>query len=124
MNIVLWILQVLLAVKLLGVATTHGIRRAKISERDGSQMADRKNRRVLSVTALACILASLGLTLPGAFVALRSTAPVSAAAVAVMMIPAIRFHIRCRKKPNTVADLALIAVAAFTAYGRWILPPI
>jgi TRAP-type C4-dicarboxylate transport system permease small subunit len=124
MNTVLWILQVLLALKLLGVAYTHGILRVKVSVRNGSQMVDRKIRRVLSVTAMACILASLGLTLPGAFVTLRSITPVSAAAVAIMMIPAVRFHFRCRKKPNTVADLALIAIAAFTAYGRWILSPI
>jgi len=48
----------------------------------------------------------------------------AAALLAVMMLASIGFHLASREKPKIVADLILFAMAAFLAYGRWVIAPL
>jgi hypothetical protein len=40
-----------------------------------------------------------------------------------MMLLAVGFHVACRETPNIVVGLILFALAAFVAYGRWVIAP-
>jgi hypothetical protein len=40
------------------------------------------------------------------------------------MLMAVGFHVACRESPNTVVSLILCALAAFVAYGRWVVAPL
>jgi hypothetical protein len=50
--------------------------------------------------------------------------PWGAAFLAVMMLMSIGLHLVSREKPKIPADLVLLAIAAFVAYGRWIIAPL
>jgi hypothetical protein len=51
------------------------------------------------------------------------TAP-AAAVLAAMNLLSLFLHRMCREKPNLIPNLVLLAMAAFTAYGRWFLAPL
>jgi len=123
MNIVLWVLQVALAVKLVSVAYTHGIRPDPTKMQPGLQRLGAAARPLLILIALAAFLGGVGLVLPAATGILTWLTPWSAALLALMTLVAIGFHITCRESPNVVVGLVLFVLAAFVAYGRWVIAP-
>jgi hypothetical protein len=123
MNLVLWALQAILAIKLLSAAYTHGVRPDASKMQRGVVAYGAATRPLLVVIAGAVTLAAVALVVPG-LTGLHSSATVlAAAAVAVLMLVAIVFHVRCRDKPVPWVGLVLAAMAAFVAYGRWALVP-
>jgi hypothetical protein len=124
MNLVLWVLQVILAIKLLSAAYTHGVRPDHSKMQRGFVAYGEATRSILVVVAAVVTLAAAALVVPG-LTGLHPTATVlAAAAVAVMMLVAIAFHLRCREKPVPWVGLVLAAMAAFVAYGRLALVPL
>jgi len=67
---------------------------------------------------------SPGLVFPAAFGILPWITPLSAALLAVLMIPGIVLHIRCRERTNVIAGVVLFVLAAFLVYGRLVLSPL
>jgi uncharacterized membrane protein len=49
--------------------------------------------------------------------------PLAALLLAIMMVLAIGFHLRRREYPNLIINIILLALAAFVAYGRFVLVP-
>jgi len=43
--------------------------------------------------------------------------------LAILIIISIIIHILSREKPLIVADIILLAMAAFVVYGRWMFAP-
>jgi len=123
MNIVLWVLQVALAVKLVSVAYTHGIRPDPTKMERGLQRLGAAARPLLTLIAVAAFLGGVGLVLPALTGIMTWLTPLSAAALALMMLVAIGFHVACRETPNVVVGLVLFVLAAFVAYGRWVIAP-
>jgi len=41
-----------------------------------------------------------------------------------MMLAGVGLHIACREGPIILVGLVLCALAAFVAYGRWVLAPL
>jgi hypothetical protein len=70
------------------------------------------------------ILGALGLILPAATGILPWLTPLAAAALALVMLLAASFHATRREYPNLTGNLVLLLVAAFVAYGRWVLAPL
>lgn len=124
MNTVLWILQVILCIKFVSVAYTHGLRRDKVEMRQAMQKIGAAAPPLLTLVSLGMFLAGVGLILPAAREAVSWIAPWAAALLAVMMLASIGFHLASREKPKIVADLILFAMAAFLAYGRWVIAPL
>jgi hypothetical protein len=122
-NIVLWIVQAILAIKLLTTAFTHGLRHDKPTLREAIQKYGLGAGPMLYLAALGTLLVALGLVLPGLLGAGWLVSPMAAAA-AVMLLVSIYFHIRAREKPNIIVSIILCALAAFVAYGRWALAPL
>jgi protein-S-isoprenylcysteine O-methyltransferase Ste14 len=123
MNIVLWVLQAILGIKFISVAFTHGIRHDQTQMRQSIQKMGQIARPLLIVIAILTLLGSVGLIVPAAFGVLTWVTPLTAAILAALMLVSIVFHINCREKPNTIADIILFAIAAFVAYGRWVISP-
>lgn len=124
MHIALWVLQVALAIKLASTAYTHGLHRNRTSMQMGLQRLGAVGRLVLIVTALCSFAGALGLVVPGAIGVAPWLTPWSAALIALLMLVAACFHIRCRREPKVWVSLVLCALAAFVAIGRWVLAPL
>jgi uncharacterized membrane protein YphA (DoxX/SURF4 family) len=116
-NVVVWVLQVLLAVAFFAHGCLLLFPPAAIVE----QMNASLPRWFQLFLGVAEVLAAVGLTLPG----LTRIQPwlVSAAAVGLMivMISATIFHTMRGEVSSAVTTAVLLAIATFVAYMRW--PP-
>jgi putative oxidoreductase len=120
MNIVLWIVQLLLAVAFL----LHGLMMLVPPPEIAVQMNATLPRWFSLFIGVAEVLATVGLTLPG----LTRVAPflVTWAAVGVMIVTASAtvFHLIRSEMSSAAITLVLLAMATFVAYGRQRLVPI
>ena len=123
MNTVLWIVQVVLAVKLLSSAYTHALRPDPAKMQRGMQRLGTAARPLLIVIALCMVLGAFTLVLPAALGIWLWLTPWAAAGLAVLMLVGVWFHVRCRENPKIVVGLVLFALAAFLAFGRWVIAP-
>ena len=119
MNIALWIIQVLLAF----VFIAHG--RLMVfpaataqSGMDYILAIPMGFRRFVGV---AESLGGIGLILPALTRILPWLTPLAAMGLVIVMIGAVIFHIPRKEYPNIVFNLVLLALAAFVAYGRFVL---
>jgi hypothetical protein len=119
MQLVLWGFQIILSIKLLTVAYTHGLRQDKAEMRQAIQKLGNFSRPVLYLVTVGALLACGGLLLPLARGFWPWLTPWTALGVAVALLVSIIFHVRGRAKPNIFVSLILGAMAAFVAYGRW-----
>jgi uncharacterized membrane protein YphA (DoxX/SURF4 family) len=124
MNIVLWIAQVLLGFSFLAAGYNHGFNSEKARSQQGMQWMDAVPKGLLTFIGIAEILGGIGLIAPAATGILSWLTPLAAAALALVMLLAMGFHAVRREYPNIVFNLVLFAVAAFVAYGRWLIAPL
>jgi hypothetical protein len=122
-NVFFWILQIILGIKFLSVAFTHGFPMSQAKMLEGMERASAGTRRLMPLVAIGVLLGSVALILPPLLGVLPWLAPAAAALLALMMLLAVRLHISCREAPKVVVSLILFALAAFTAYGRWVIAP-
>ena len=120
MNTLFWALQIILAIKLVTVTFNHGLRPDPVKMQRGRERFGAAARPLLLTVATLALLAGLGLVLPAA----SGFLPWTASAVALMMLIATGFHLRCREEPKVWVSLILFALAGFLAYGRWMISPI
>jgi uncharacterized membrane protein YphA (DoxX/SURF4 family) len=120
MNIVLWILQSLLAL----VFLAHGLMMVFPPEAVAAQMNAALPRWLQLFIGTSEVLAAVGLTLP----AITRIQPwlVSAASVGLMivMICATVFHLQRGETSSAIVTLVLLAMSTFVAYMRWRVMPI
>ncbi|MGH2520898.1 MAG: DoxX family protein [Anaerolineales bacterium] len=124
MDIVLWIAQILLALAFLAVGYTHGFNSEKARSQQGMQWMGAVPKGLLTFIGIAEILGGIGLIAPAATGLLPWLTPLAAAALALVMLLAMGFHAMRREYPNLVFNLVLFGVAAFVAYGRWLIAPL
>ncbi len=79
---------------------------------------------LLTFTGVAEILGAIGLILPALTGILPWLTPLAALGLAVIMLLAAIFHLTRREYQNIVVNLVLLVLAAFVAYGRWVLVPL
>ena len=89
----------------------------------GGQRLGAWARPLLALIAVCMLLGGISLILPAVTGILIWLTPWAAALLALMMLFSVAFHIACREKPNIVVSLILCALAAFLAYGRWVIAP-
>ncbi|MBL8058461.1 MAG: DoxX family protein [Anaerolineales bacterium] len=124
MDTVLWALQIILAIKFATVAFTHGVRPDPVKMARGRQRLGAAARPLLTLIAAAVLLGGLGLILPAALGMWPWLTAWAAALLAGLMLAALGLHLACRDQPNSLVSLILFALAAFLAYGRWVLAPL
>ena len=120
MNILLWVLQVLLALAFFA----HG----GLFLFPPAAMVDQMNaslpRWFQLFLGVAEVLAAVGLTLPGLTRIQPWLVSCAAAGIMIVMICATIFHLARGETSSAVTTIVLLAMAAFIAYMRWRIAPI
>ena len=120
MNIVLWILQILLAAQFI----FHGW----IFVAPPPEMVDIMNAEFAPwlriFIGVAELLAAAGLILPSLTRILPWLTPLAAAGLMIIMISATGFHLYRGEIGNTVYTAILFLLVTFVAYMRWQVKPI
>jgi uncharacterized membrane protein YphA (DoxX/SURF4 family) len=120
MNILLWILQVLLALAFLAHGWLFLFPPASVVE----QMNASLPRWFQLFLGVAEVLAAVGLTLPGLTRIAPGFVPAAAAGIMIVMISATIFHFMRGEVSSGFTTLVLLALATFVAYMRWRVAPI
>jgi uncharacterized membrane protein YphA (DoxX/SURF4 family) len=120
MNIVLWVLQVLLAVAFFA----HGWLFLAPPPEIAVQMDASMPRWFQLFLGVAEVLAAIGLTLPGLTRILPWLVSWAAAGIVIVMISATIWHVVRGEMREAGITLVLLAMAAFVAYARHRVMPI
>ena len=120
MNIVLWVLQVLLAVAFFA----HGWLFLSPPPEIAAQMNALLPRWFQLFLGVAEVLAALGLILPGLTRILPWLVTWAAAGIVIVMVSATALHVVRGEMSSAAITLLLLAMAAFVAYMRHRVLPI
>lgn len=120
MNILLWVIQVLLALAFFAHGCLFLFPPASLVE----QMNATLPRWFQLFLGVAEILAAVGLILPGAVRIQPSLVSWAAAGVMIVMISATAFHLMRGELSSALTTFVLLAMATFVAYMRWRVAPI
>lgn len=123
MNIVLWVVQILLALAFLmagGMKVSQPIEKLK-KTMSWTGYASIGTVRLVGIVE---ILGALGLILPAVTGILPWLTPVAAIGLVLTMIGAAIVHIRLKEFAGLGAPLVLFLLALFIVYGRFILAPL
>jgi uncharacterized membrane protein YphA (DoxX/SURF4 family) len=120
MNVLLWVLQALLAVAFLA----HGW----LFLFPPAEMVDVMNAVIPPAfrvfIGVAEVLAAVGLTLPGITRVLPWLIPLAAAGLVIVMLAATILHGMRGEVGSAITTAMLLVVATFVAYMRWKVNPI
>jgi hypothetical protein len=122
MNIALWIIQIILAIKLITVSCTHGFQ-SKSTMQEAIQKMGKFSQPILYLVAVCTFIGAVGLILPGVLGSSPWITPGTAIVLSITLLFSIFFHIKYREKPKIFVSVVLFVFAAFIAYGRWKLIP-
>ena len=120
MNILLWVLQVLLALAFFA----HGWLFLSPPAAIVDQMNASFPRWFQLLLGVAEILAAVGLTLPGVARVQPWLVSRAAAGIMIVMIGATIFHVARGEVSSAATTAVLLAMATFVAYMRWRVAPI
>jgi hypothetical protein len=120
MNILLWVLQVLLAVAFFAHGCLFLFPPAAIAD----QMNASLPRWFQLFLGVAEILAAVGLTLPGLTRIQPWLVSWAAAGIMVVMISATILHVMRNEVSAAITTAVLLAIATYVAYMRWRVVPI
>jgi putative oxidoreductase len=120
MNILLWVLQVLLALAFFAHGCLFLFPPAAIAE----QMNASLPRWFQLFLGVAEVLAAVGLTLPGISRIQPWLVSSAAAGIMFVMICATVYHVMRAETSSAVITFLLLAIATFVAYLRWRVAPI
>jgi len=120
MNILLWALQVLLALAFFAHGAMFLFPPAAIAE----QMNASLPRWFQLFLGVAEILAAVGLTIPALTRMQTWLVPSAAAGIMIVMVSATVFHLMRGEISSAVITLVLLMMATFVAYMRWRALPI
>jgi uncharacterized membrane protein YphA (DoxX/SURF4 family) len=119
-NILLWVLQVLLALAFLAHGWMLLFPPPSIVEMMNASLP----RWFQLFLGVAEVLAAVGLTLPGLTRIKPSFVPAAAAGIMIVMIAATIYHFMRAEVSSGLITLGLLALATFVAYMRWQVAPI
>ena len=123
MNIALWVIQALLGLAFISVGPSHAFRVDQMKTRPGMGWVTAVPRGLMTFIGICEMLGAVGLILPALTGILPWLTPLAAALLAVIMLLAAGFHLPRREYRNMVFNLILLALAAFVAYGRFVVTP-
>ena len=120
MNVLLWVLQVLLAV----VFIAHGLLLLMPPPEIAAQMVMSLPRAFWVFLGVAEIAAAIGLTLPGLTRVMPWLVSWAAAGIMIVMISATGYHIVRGEISSAAVTFVLLLMATFVAYMRLRVMPI
>lgn len=119
-NIVLWVLQVLLAL----VFLAHGWLLLAPPAEIVDQMNASMSRASQVFIGVAEVLAAVGLIVPGIARTATWLVPAAAAGLVIVMVSATGFHVVRSEISSAVVTAVLLALVLFVTYARWKVVPI
>ena len=120
MNILLWVLQALLALAFFAHGWIMVVPPASLIEQMNAAMAP-GFRLFIGVAEL---IAAFGLIVPGATRIQPWWVPSAAAGLMVVMISATIFHVMRGEVSSAITTVVLLVICTFVAYMRWKVMPI
>jgi len=121
-NIFLWILQILVAFIFIAHARLMFAPESPMARQMPYISAIPRPLRLLA--GAAEVLGGLGLVLPGLTHILPVLTPLAAAALVIVMLGGLVFHLQRREYPNLGLNLFLLVLSAVIAYGRFVIAPL
>ena len=123
MNIVLWIIQVLLALLFLFAGGTKLVMSIEAMRAMGSPNQILLPGLLIRFIGVCEVLGAFGLILPGLFRIRPGLTPLAAAGLVIIMIGATVVTVAGGDVAPALFPLVVGILAAFVAYGRWRLAP-
>jgi uncharacterized membrane protein YphA (DoxX/SURF4 family) len=123
MSLLLWILQILLAIMFLAAGAMKAFQPYETMARRMPWVDDYSPGTVRAIGALE-ILGGLGLVLPAVFGILVVLTPLASIGLAVIMVLATIHHLRRRETGQMVFTIVLLLLLLFVAWGRFSLAPL
>lgn len=124
MNIVLWILQVLVAVAFLFTGFRKVLQPERAAGRMGLEWIPVTTRNLMLFIGASEILGGLGLILPTLTGILPWLTPLAAVCLGVVMLMALGFNVMHGKLMQSTSNVILLALVAIIAYGRFAIVPV
>lgn len=119
MNIVLWIIQILLALVFLFAGVPKVVLPIELLMQMGSPNQVRFPELFIRFIGVCETLGAFGLILPGVFRRQRYLTPLAAAGLVIIMIGAVVVAIIADGVKAGIIPLVAGLLCAFVAYGRW-----
>jgi len=123
MNIVLWILQVLLALLFLFAGGTKLVLPIEVLNGMGSPNQVHLPGLLIRFIGVCEVLGALGLILPGLFRIRPGLTPLAAAGLVIILCGAVVVSVIGDGIATALFPLVVAVLTAFVAYGRWRLVP-
>ncbi len=123
MKIILWIIQILLAVAFFAAGAMKVMTPATELAQSMAWVSDVPSWLVTFI-GVAEVVGALGLVLPALTRIQPQLTPLAGAGLALVMLLAGLFHLNRGEIGMVIPNLVLLVFAAFVAYGRWKLRPI
>jgi uncharacterized membrane protein YphA (DoxX/SURF4 family) len=118
-NVVLWIVAGILAAAFLGAGLMKiGQPKKKLAE-SGMGWTDEFSDGAVKAIGVLEVLGALGLILPAVFDVATVLVPIAATGLALLMLGAAVTHARRKESQMIVANVVLLALAVFVAWGRF-----
>jgi uncharacterized membrane protein YphA (DoxX/SURF4 family) len=124
MNILLWILQVLLALMFLFAGGTKLVMTIEAMRAMGSPNQILLPGLLIRFVGVCEVLGALGLILPGLLKIKPGLTPLAAAALALVMVGATVLTIAGDGVGAAIVPFVVLLLLIFIAYGRWRLAPL
>lgn len=120
MDIVLWVVQALLAVAFLASGLMKVLQpKEKLAPR--MKYVEDYSQNAIRAIGIAEILGAIGLVLPRLTGILPWLTPLAAAGLALIMIGAALTHLRRGEKQSIVINIVLLLLAAFVFFEHWLV---
>lgn len=124
MNILLWIIQILLALLFLAAGITKLVLPTDALMAMAPPDAIQFPGWFLKFIGLAEVLGALGLFLPGVFRRRQELTPLAAAGLTIVMVGAVVVTVIDHGVQAALTPLITAVLCAFVAYARWKLRPL
>ena len=124
MNILLWIIQGLLALLFLFAGVTKVVLPAEVLQSMNPPDAVKLPMAFIRFIGVCELLGGLGLILPGIFRKRQDLTPLAAALLTIIMIGAVVVTIMGPGVAASIVPLVTAVLCAFVAYGRWYVRPL
>ncbi len=118
MNVVVWIVQILLAVAF-GAAALTKLTQPKEKLRARMAWVDDYSENAIKTIAGLELLGAIGLVLPAATGILPWLTPLAAVGLALVMVGAAITHARRKETANIAVNAVLFVLAVFVAWARF-----
>jgi uncharacterized membrane protein YphA (DoxX/SURF4 family) len=123
MNVVLWVVQVLAGVMFIAAGAMKAFR-AEQAAQSGMKWVSDVSHGLVTFIGVSELLGGLGLILPAVSGVLPWLTPLAGACLALVMLLAAGFHLSRKEYNGIPVNLVLFLLAAFVAYGRFVVVPL